>query len=110
MGVELGSSAEAAVVVELCGTVPSLASILASAAAMPECMMPSSANFRAKRAISASYASHSGIFRALASLGSFCKMNTRLQPDLENERCGTYGKRVLTQIDCLRSVKSILAA
>jgi hypothetical protein len=53
-------------------TDPALASSFTSAAAALTCMRPSSANLRVKRAISESYCSHSGIFRARASFGSFC--------------------------------------
>jgi hypothetical protein len=53
-------------------TDPALASSFTSAAAAVACMRPSSASLRVKRAISESYCSHSGIFRARASLGSFC--------------------------------------
>ena len=54
-------------------TDPALARSFTSAAAALACMRPSSASLRAKRAISESYCSHSGIFRARSSFGSFCE-------------------------------------
>ena len=54
-------------------TDPALANSFTSAAAALACMRPSSANLRVKCAISESYCSHSGIFRARSSFGSFCE-------------------------------------
>jgi hypothetical protein len=53
-------------------TDPALANSFTSAAAALACMLPSSASLRVKCAISESYCSHSGIFRARSSFGSFC--------------------------------------
>jgi hypothetical protein len=53
-------------------TDPTLASSFTSAAATVACRRPSSTSLCVKRAISESYSSHSGIFRARASFGSFC--------------------------------------
>lgn len=50
---------------------PAPASTFASAVAIRECILPSSANCLVNRAISVSYSSHSGIWRARASFGSF---------------------------------------
>jgi len=58
------------------GTNPALASSFTSAAAALASMRPSSASLRVKRAISASYTSHSGICRARESFGSFCECNS----------------------------------
>ena len=54
-------------------TDPALANSFTSAAATLACMRPSSASLRVKCAISESYCSHSGIFRARLSFGSFCE-------------------------------------
>jgi hypothetical protein len=54
-------------------TDPVLANSFTSAVATLACMRPSSASLRVKCAISESYCSHSGIFRARSSFGSFCK-------------------------------------
>jgi hypothetical protein len=54
-------------------TDPALANSFTSAAAALACMRPSSASRRVKCAISESYCSHSGIFRARSSFGSFCE-------------------------------------
>ena len=50
-----------------------LARTLESAAAMSDCRRPSLDSRCASFAISLSYSSHSGIWRARASFGSFCK-------------------------------------
>jgi len=50
-----------------------LARVLESAAAMSDCRRPSLDSRCANFAISLSYSSHSGIWRARASLGSFCE-------------------------------------
>lgn len=51
---------------------PPLANSFTSAAAALACMRPSEASLRVNCAISESYLSHSGIFRARSSFGSFC--------------------------------------
>jgi hypothetical protein len=54
-------------------TNPALANSFTSATAALACIRPSSASLRVKCAISESNCSHSGIFRARSSFGSFCE-------------------------------------
>jgi hypothetical protein len=74
-----GSAACAPSFVSTTGAVPTLARMFTSTAAILERMRPSSASLRANREISESYSSHSGIARARASFGSFCRNVQKLR-------------------------------
>lgn len=85
---------------------PTFASTLTSTAAAFERMRPSSASLRAKRAISESYSSHSGMARARASFGSFCRLVSR---GARFSTGTTYGQWILAKIYSLGTMESILA-
>ena len=88
------------------GAFPALARTFTSTAAALERIRPSSASLRAKRAISESYSSHSGMALARASFGSFCRAS---EQEYWHGYHSTYCQRILTEVDCLGSVETVLA-
>ena len=82
-----------------------LARTLESAAAISDCNRPSFDSRCANFAISPSYSSHSGIWRARESFGSFCEHQNVMIKSVEFKMIrNTYSQWILTQIDCFSAV------